>query len=94
MARSPIAKDLPEDPLVRCGWGPFSLPESHPFTPACALHDNFFELKDKGQRVPSRKQVDDLFLDKMLGIAGGNLWLKAQAYTMYGIARAFGGLFW
>lgn len=37
-----LSQFLPEDTDDTCGYGQFKLPEGHPFTPACRIHDDEF----------------------------------------------------
>jgi len=79
-----------------CGYGPFSLPPDHPFTPACRLHDWDYELSDApGRQTKTRDEVDRELLRRMLLIAKANnsIRLRAEAYVFYGLARTFGALF-
>ena len=87
---------LPEDPDERGGWGPFSLPPTHPFQPAFEAHDRLFASRDDGFFSRSRKDADEYLLRGMLNIARErkSSRLKAEAYLYYTLARAFGGLFW
>lgn len=82
---------LPNDPKIRCGYSRFSLPEDHPFTPACKIHDEAFEHK-----LISRNLADTHLLKDMLRIARArqSFKLEIQAYIFYGLARVFGKLFW
>lgn len=139
------SKELPDDPVKRCGYFFLSLPTCHPFTDCCADHDdaygnpiktskgawrriwegetypehrtqqkmNLREMQRKRIGVmavdtpwgvamkvglPTRKEVDLKFLNCMLEtIERKDLnarYYKPQAYTMYWIVRAVGGLFW
>ena len=43
---------MPRDETNVCGVRPFNLPENHPFTRACGLHDyDFDESKTSGQSL-------------------------------------------
>lgn len=87
---------LPEDKQIRCGYSVFSLPTDHPFTAACAAHDARFEEKEAGASTVSRNLADRRLLNDMLAIAKtkNSFKLKVQAYVLWGVARAFGKLFW
>ena len=82
---------LDNDPTDQCGYKAFSLPDSHPFTPACKAHDDAFVNK-----TISRNLADTKLLEDMLAIAKEkkSFKLKAQAYLLYALARTFGKLFW
>ena len=84
------------DKKNRCGVFPFSLPEQHPFTPICKMHDQVFVAKEQGFPTGGRKRVDIALLSGMLGVAKErkSLSLKMQAYLYYGLARTFGKIFW
>lgn len=87
---------LPNDPIVRCGYSFLSLPPDHPFTPACHRHDLKFLGNELHLNKLGRNEADKDLLSDMLAIARkkNSLMLKAQAYTLYGVARMFGKLFW
>jgi|DEB0MinimDraft_10_1074344.scaffolds.fasta_scaffold37715_3 hypothetical protein len=87
------------DNKIRCGYRWFAtdkifkwLGTTDPMLPACTLHDALYD--NAGSLT--RKQVDDLFLRRMLVEATtvNSSWMKAQAYVYYGLARAFGWLVW
>jgi len=84
------------DPNEVCGYGIFSLPADHPFEPACQAHDRIYESRDSGFKPRTRSEADSALLASMLRIAEErkSVKLKMQAYALYGIARAFGALFW
>ena len=83
----------PEDYV--CGVKPFALPKEHPFTRICYVHDLIFDRKEAGENY-TRGEADKLLLRGMLAIAKAkkSYRLRAEAYVYYGLARAFGGLFW
>lgn len=88
---------LPEDDSERGGWGPFSLPVDHPFQPSFQMHDRIFGSRERGFVGGfTRYEADRLLLDSMLRIARErkSTRLRAEAYVYYGLARAFGSLFW
>lgn len=86
---------LPEDDAVGCGIRYIGLFEaSSPMVPACLAHDTAYDAHELGVEPRSRREVDQAFLNDMKTIAGNSLRLKLLAYTYYGIARVFGGLFW
>jgi hypothetical protein len=87
---------LSEDDTERGGWGPFSLPADHPFWPAFAVHDRIFASKAAGFPTMGRRNADRALLRSMLTIAAEkqSASLRAQAFLYYGVARAFGKLFW
>lgn len=84
------------DPNEACGYGIFSLPKDHPFEPACQMHDRIFESRDSGFKSRTRSEADSALLASMLRIADErkSAKLRIQAYAFYGLARAFGALFW
>ena len=84
---------MKDDPRIACGYGHFTVPAKD-FIDACSFHDSAY-LKDSWhQRNLSRLEVDRWFLCQMLLIANGNPLKKGLAYTMYGLTRVFGGMFW
>ena len=61
-----IRKVLPNDPRRGCGvgphWLPFRLPDDHPLTRGCDLHDWEFGQSEEGNPDKTLPQVDwDLF---------------------------------
>lgn len=83
---------LPEDQVDRCGYGVFSLPSDHPFTPACKIHDGMYECYFLGWPI-DLKASDKELLKNMLEIAGSSWKLKAEAYLFYGLATVFRKVF-
>ena len=77
------------DLTVRCGVGIASLPEDSPLTPACAVHDNAYQ-NPTWQKYHKRSEADEkLYTDlRKLGAS------RFAAWTMYKLARLFGGRFW
>jgi len=65
------------------------LPPDHPFTPACAWHDERYELKDC-----SRVDADLGLYQRCLAVAGDSIKLKAEAYLFWFICRSVGWLWW
>jgi hypothetical protein len=53
-----LNKILPEDKEAGCGYGPFKLPQDHPFTRGCNLHDWEFGEAHEGRGEKSIQQVD------------------------------------
>lgn len=93
-------EDLPEDPCIRCGWFFLSTDwvyklagREDPFTPACELHDNFYDV-DLRPSGMTRKEADYLFLSAMLTIVEQGKGSKWVAYTYYGLARSLGYFYW
>lgn len=84
------------DPVVGCGisylW---LLPADHVFWIACEKHDQDYNLRAAGELdEETSAAADRRFLDHMLCLAAGSLKLKALAYFMYSIARAWGIVRW
>lgn len=89
---------LPRDSSNDCGYGPFKLPASHPFTRACELHD--FEFDNAELSGKSLAQVDwDLFYRWVLIAEKYEDPMKRCKLAMdicanWPLARKFGGLLW
>jgi len=87
------------DERNRCGVGSLSLPEDHPFTPACAEHDRRYLLYGKDRDQNMRKEIDKQLLQEMLIIANEFKGIKrafyvGKAYLMYRLVRIFGGKYY
>ena len=67
------------------------LSTDHPFQPACVWHDRQYDFLKPGQ---STAAIDKIFYQKMLNIAGDNLWLGLQAKVFYQLARRYGQARW
>ncbi len=81
---------LPDDPEIGCGYGLFRTKNTNdPFFTPCAYHDFAYGHKNTGR---TRKEEDDLLLQRCLEVAGDCTPLKVRAYLYYGLARV-GGLF-
>lgn len=85
---------LPEDKECRCGYWILSTSKEDSFTPACEFHDRAYEDGSWHQKNLTRREVDKLFLDQMLLLAGNNTKKIIKAYAFYHIVRKFGWLFW
>lgn len=85
---------VPEDADVCCGisylW---STGPNDPFISACAWHDLKYS-EDPKVRTQTRLEVDQIFLGRMLTIAGRDEELIAKAYMFYSIVRSVGWLWW
>lgn len=62
---------------------------SHHYNDACSIHD-----VDYKEKIITRKQADEDFLEIMLVKAKGGFWLKAEAYLFYYSVRLFGWIFY
>lgn len=83
---------LPDDPEIGCGYGLFRTTNTKdPFFTPCAYHDFAYGHKPNGI---SRKEADDLLLERCLEAAGDCTALKVRAYVYYGLARVVGKLVW
>jgi hypothetical protein len=83
---------LSDDKECGCGISKiFMTSTKDPLTPACLVHDQFYEYKPC-----TRLQADQSFLREALAIARqkNSLLIKGQAYVYYGFIRAFGWLWW
>lgn len=83
---------LPQDKKNLCGYGRFTLPEDHPFTPICVLeHDAAYEAYLNGFPTRPLSEADSAMFTAMLGVARErrSLSLRAQAYAFYGITTIF-----
>lgn len=87
-------KLFPRDPTGGCGYYGAKLPLTHPLTSACDAHDLDFDEHDQRLDTESYDEVNNKFLKNMLQIAGKNLFLRWQAYALYGIAGSVGWLMW
>lgn len=76
------------DPVDRCGVGVFSLPEDHPLTDACRVHDYAYS-SPVFQVHHTRQEADEaLWLySKILGFPTAGRIMRA-------ISRVFGYFFW
>lgn len=84
------------DPNEVCGITPFALPEDHPFTVSCQMHDRLFQSHEDGFVTLTRAEADKALLRSMLTIAKEkeSTSLRLQAYAYYGLARVFGRIRW
>lgn len=64
------------------------------FVEACSRHDQEYELAHAGEQTRTAREVDSRLLSDMLLEAGTSLRKKALAYLFYGIARAYGWIYW
>lgn len=71
-------------PLIFRGWPKY----------ACLWHDKAYTHGSWAQSNLTREQTDNWFLKQMLLTSKNNPAKKAAAYTMYGIVRAVGWVFW
>lgn len=99
--RKIIRTILPVDRDNSCGYGPFKLPEDHPFTPACNLHDWEFDQANKGAPDKPLDKADwDLFYRWVLiannstGSYEEKCALAMQICKLWPLARTFGGVLW
>ena len=89
------AKDLPDDPIPRCGYFWISTGPNDPMIPCCEKHDQDYVIKKK-----TRKEVDKDFRACMLNKANKEssitkqYILRMQAHFYYGIVRTLGWAFW
>lgn len=95
-----LSKLLPRDNCSRCGVGVFSLPEDHPFTRACALHDYDFDLAHAGKAEKTRAQADKELFWRWALIANNRTdadeacELMEDVCKYWPLARRYGKLFW
>ena len=95
-----LGKLLPRDDCARCGVGPFSLPDSHPFTRACVLHDHEFDLAHAGTPEKTRSQADKELFWRWALIANNTsdakkaCELMEDVCTYWPLARKYGKVFW
>jgi len=82
-----------DDPTVACGVWPFVLSKTR-FLDACEWHDQTYLKGSWAQANLTRAEVDRRFLEYMKLRTKGSTFHTTRAYLLYGIARAFGGLFW
>lgn len=68
----------------------WQLPETHPFHSAGVTHDQAYDRRENSTSF----EADQQFLKDCLAIAGDSLYLKAQAYFFYYLARSWGVFFW
>ncbi len=68
----------------------WQLPDTHPFHWAGVLHDRDYDHRYERTSKPA----DQRFLKRCLKVAGNDISLKIQAYTFYGLARAWGKIYW
>ena len=91
---------LPEDPEMKCGYGPFGLPLDHPFTRACILHDHEFELAHEGRPDKTKDKSDiDLFyrwvlIAKAAATEAETIDLFWDIVKYWPLARVGGNLMW
>lgn len=97
-----MRKFLDYDNEVGIGWGPFKLPNDHPFFPAAQVHDWRYDDLIAGTSEMTLKQADREMLRNMLRIAAAEGWktkdpgefakLAREAWMFYGIVRAWAKL--
>jgi hypothetical protein len=95
-----LRKLLPVDPSPNCGYGPFSLPEDHPFTRACVLHDAAYLEAHKQQNDHSLDHEDAALFYRWTMIARAAPTAAEQVKLMHDIclywpfARIGGNILW
>lgn len=75
-----------------CGYGIFTLPDDHPFTPVCRLsHDPAYRDWLNGISARPLEQADKAMLSALLKIAKEkrSIKLRLQAYMFYSLTTAF-----
>jgi hypothetical protein len=95
--------NLPLDPTPGIGWGPFTLPDSHPFFICAVAHDAAYDDIKEGICKYTLKQVDKMFFRNCVRVAAREGFinkdpaefakLAREAWIMYGIVRAWAKLF-
>ncbi len=83
------------DSKERIGWGPFSLPDTHPFHDAALAHDRGYDELIAGTSRITLKELDKQFLRNCLRAATAQKFfgftylppLAWQAYAYYRAAR-------
>lgn len=90
----------PKDPIDRCGYFWVALPQDHPFTPACDLHDYDFSLARAGKPEHARDVSDALLFYRWSLIASKEqnpqkrIELLWDIIKYWPIAREGGNLLW
>lgn len=71
------------------GWGPFKLPDTHPFHDAAIVHDNWYSDIRDGTATKTLKQIDREFLRNCLRAAWSerSIFLMHEAWVFYRIVR-------
>lgn len=86
---------MEDDPTPGCGISTiWHTSDTDPLKAACDWHDQAYEAGSWQQWKLSRLQVDRHFLQLMLNIARGRLWLKARAIAYYITVRTLGASWW
>lgn len=83
---------MKDDPHVGCGIWPLLITKTK-FVDACEWHDLAYLKNSWHQGKLPRAVIDRWFRDQMLRASGG-FRDRLTAWTFYGLARLFGGLFW
>lgn len=60
----------------------------------CDVHDKFYTQESWAQKNISRARADQHFLDMLLDASGSHIGKRALSYTMYGISRTLGWIWW
>lgn len=93
-------KVFPSDPNPVCGYGPFSLPEDHPFTRACVLHDHEFQLAEQGLTEKTLAEADAELFFRWTLIANSQVMIEDKIRLMgeickyWPLARKVGWILW
>lgn len=91
---------FPDDPCPVCGYGWFSLDESHPFTRACILHDDEYGQAIKGLNELTIDEADFLLFWRWVLIAKAQISneercrLLWQICELWPLARIAGKVLW
>lgn len=76
-----------------CGSWLFQTGKGDVFHKACVYHDVAYQYH-KVRNLQTRKEIDDIFLFKMLDAAGHNRALIVKARAYYRLVRMFGWIAW
>ena len=79
------------DEKIRCGIGPFSLPDGHPLNRACRAHDAMYSIP-VWQKYHTRAEADADLARQLKEKASG--YSKLLVKPFYLIARVLGRFFW
>lgn len=71
------------------------LPADHPFNACAQWHDQQYDLAREGELIaPNSNNVDRIFNDCCLRVAGENFKLRLEAYLMYDLCQVWGKWRW
>lgn len=95
-----LRRIIPDDKVVRCGWGPLSLPTSNRLTPGCRLHDGDYDQAHAGINEHTLDETDELLFWRWTLIAHNQptpaerCALAMEICKLWPLARIGGKILW